>query len=331
LSSSPNRAALVVSLDFELHWGVRDHSSDTGPYRANLLGARKAIPKLLQLFEEFEIAATWATVGFLFATSREELQALSPTSKPEYADPRLFPYEQEIGRDEQEDPLHYAPSLIELIRHRTGQEIATHTFSHYYCLEDGSSPDSFDADLSSAVRIAANRGIELRSIVFPRNQHNPLYDDILLANGITSFRGNPPRWFDRKRPQKPNSPASRLGRAFNTYLKAPNQTGVSWETLIPTNGLSNVPATMFLRPYSPRLAVFEPLRLARINRLLWDAARARHLIHLWWHPHNFGIHQDENVDFLRRCLQMFAAYRDRREFESLNMLQAATILRNLAS
>jgi hypothetical protein len=63
--------ALVISLDFELLWGVRDlYPADGGTYRANLLGARTAIPKLLQLFEEFEIAATWATVGMLFANSR---------------------------------------------------------------------------------------------------------------------------------------------------------------------------------------------------------------------------------------------------------------------
>ena len=30
--------ALVVSLDFELHWGVRDHVSPSDPYVANLLG-----------------------------------------------------------------------------------------------------------------------------------------------------------------------------------------------------------------------------------------------------------------------------------------------------
>ena len=57
-SASPSRdlpGALVLSLDFELHWGVRDHQPAEGPYRANLLGARAVIPRLLDMFQEFEM------------------------------------------------------------------------------------------------------------------------------------------------------------------------------------------------------------------------------------------------------------------------------------
>ena len=64
--NTPPFGALVISLDFELHWGVRDKRPVDGPYRENLLGAREAIPQMLDLFEEFGVAATWATVGFLF-------------------------------------------------------------------------------------------------------------------------------------------------------------------------------------------------------------------------------------------------------------------------
>jgi len=50
--------ALVISLDFELHWGVRDRLSAEGPYRANLLGARAAVPRMLALFEKYGVAVT---------------------------------------------------------------------------------------------------------------------------------------------------------------------------------------------------------------------------------------------------------------------------------
>jgi hypothetical protein len=43
-------------------------------YQENILGGKKAIPKLLQLFERYHIHATWATVGFLFADNFEQLQ-----------------------------------------------------------------------------------------------------------------------------------------------------------------------------------------------------------------------------------------------------------------
>ena len=36
----PRTGALVLSLDFELAWGVRDTLGSDGPYRGHLLGAR---------------------------------------------------------------------------------------------------------------------------------------------------------------------------------------------------------------------------------------------------------------------------------------------------
>ena len=77
MSLAVDPGVLVISLDFELHWGVRDLTPVDGPYRGNLLGAREAVPRMLELFERFEFGATWATVGFLFASTRDELERLS--------------------------------------------------------------------------------------------------------------------------------------------------------------------------------------------------------------------------------------------------------------
>src|SRR6476660_3556153 len=137
----------VISLDFELHWGVRDKRPANGPYRRNLLGARTAVAGMLALFEEFGIRATWATVGFLFARSRKELHEYSPARRPEYRNPKLSAYEEPVGQDEAEDPLHFGGSLIDEIANCPGQEIASHTFSHYYCCEPGQDAEAFSADL----------------------------------------------------------------------------------------------------------------------------------------------------------------------------------------
>jgi len=71
-----------------------------GPYRDNLLGARKAIPLILDLFEEFNVAASWAAVGFLFAESRRDREDFSPAVRPQYADTRLDPYSEPTGENE---------------------------------------------------------------------------------------------------------------------------------------------------------------------------------------------------------------------------------------
>jgi hypothetical protein len=78
----------VISLDFELLWGVRDHA-DRDSYGGNVLGARDAVPKMLELFADKKICATWATVGFLFCESKEELLASFPSELPAYLNPRL--------------------------------------------------------------------------------------------------------------------------------------------------------------------------------------------------------------------------------------------------
>jgi len=128
-------AAFIISLDFELRWGARDVKIGT-QYRKNLLGVRRVVPALLAAFAEYGIHATWATVGFLLFSNRTELLASLPEQRASYDDLRLSPYQdmQAVGLDEEEDPLHFGRSLINQIRAHPGQEIATHTFSHYYCL-----------------------------------------------------------------------------------------------------------------------------------------------------------------------------------------------------
>ena len=48
-----------------------------------------------------------------------------------------------VRMNEADDPLHYAPSLIDDILRRRRQELATHTFSHCYCLEEGQTEEAF--------------------------------------------------------------------------------------------------------------------------------------------------------------------------------------------
>src|SRR5919112_3657710 len=223
--------ALIISLDFELHWGVRDTTPHDGNYQQNLLGVWEVVPRLLTLFEEYDIAATWATVGFLFAKSKRELQEFAPSVKPIYTDTLLSPYHEPIGESEADDPLHFAASLIKAIRRSPRQELATHTFSHYYCLEPGQDREAFKADLSSALAIASKNDIQLRSIVFPRNQHNPNYDDLLVAGGIVCYRGNQNAWMYRASNAAGQTKLRRAARLLDTYINLAGPHTVGWEAI----------------------------------------------------------------------------------------------------
>ena len=86
-----NTGKFIVSLDFELLWGVRDKKTfDT--YGKNILGVWESLPKIIEAFEEHQIRGTFATVGFLFASTKEELINHCPENKPKYSDQNLSPY-----------------------------------------------------------------------------------------------------------------------------------------------------------------------------------------------------------------------------------------------
>ena len=177
--------ALVISLDLELYWGVRDRVALDREERARLTSARAVVPRLAGVFEEFSVHATWAAVGFLFARSRDQMEFFSPSVRPRYTDPRLDPYRDSVGRDESEDPFRFAPGLIAQIAGHPGQEIGTHSFSHLYCCETGQGPAEFEADLRSAVSIADHEGYRIESCVFPRNQVRADYLDNIPTAGVT--------------------------------------------------------------------------------------------------------------------------------------------------
>lgn len=319
---------LVVSLDFELAWGVLDVPGAEGPYKTNLLGAREAIPRMLDLFAEFGIAATWATVGFLFAESREELEAYAPSIRPAYDNPRFDPYREATGTSEREDPTRFAPSLIRMISQAPRQWIGSHTFSHYYCLEEGQTADAFDADVRAAVDIAAARGIKLRSLVFPRHQVRPDYLPIAARHGFITFRSNERHRLDQPGPAPGGSLPIRVARRINAYVPLTGDHVVPWSAVTSRGGLIDLPASHFLRPIELRLLALEPVRLGRIRRAMRIAAERGALLHLWWHPHNMGVQMSQHLRGLRGLLEDFDRLRKEFGFASYAMEDVADEVMN---
>lgn len=311
----------VISLDFELHWGIRDKQR-LADCEDRLLGARAAIPRLLELFARHRIAATWATVGFLFFDDKEELLTCLPEERPRYANPALSPYADldEIGPNEASAPCHFGLSLIRSIAETPRQEMASHTFSHYYCLEGGQTPSAFSADLTAARHAAERLGMTMKSLVFPRNQANADYLSICREQGFEVVRGNPDSWLYAAADQDGETSIRRLGRLADSYLP---MTHLRTERKAPIEGLADVPATMFLRPLMPPLAAFEPLRLFRLKRMMTAAARSGSIFHLWWHPHNFGRDTEANLHFLGHLLDHYQGLRDTFGMRSETMAEAA--------
>jgi peptidoglycan/xylan/chitin deacetylase (PgdA/CDA1 family) len=300
------KPGFIISLDFELMWGVRDKKT-VESYGANIMGVREVIPALLDLFSEYGIHATFATVGFLFARSKEELKEYIPGILPDYPLEKYSPYKnnyiQNIGNSEEDDIYHYAGSLIELIQQYPEQEIASHTFSHYYCLENAS-PASFEADLLAAKNIAAIYNVDLKSIVFPRNQYSQIHIDICKKSGFTSYRGNESSYLYRPRKNEEHDKKVKALRLIDSYanISGHHCFDLSYKE---KEEIINIPASRFLRPYSPKLKWFNPVRISRIKNSLTYAAQHGQWYHLWWHPHNFGSNLDENLATLKEILDHY--------------------------
>jgi hypothetical protein len=315
--SDEGQGALVISLDFELYWGVRDHRPLDAAERKRLLAARALVPGILKVFREHAVRATWATVGLLFARSREEAEECRPRRLPRYEQATLNPYTEPLGRDESEDPFHFAPSLIRAIAQEKGQEVGSHSYSHYYSLEAGQGEEEFKADVASAKRIAENSGYRLRSYVFPRNQVRREYLPILRQAGFSTYRGTEAA--ASKAPvtfQEQRNPWLRALRLMDAYWNLNGAQTVAF----PSGGQpAAVDASRYLRPFSPALRALEATHLKRIAAAMKNAAEEKQIFHLWWHPEDFASHPERNLDFLNRVLDVFDQCRRRHKMDSLAM------------
>ncbi len=324
-SMEHNTGSFVISLDFELMWGVRDEVTKE-TYGEHIRGVHHVIPKLLSAFSNYSIHATFASVGFLFFQDKKELLANLPLQKPNYKDSNLSPYgpyiESEVGERYPEDPYHFGWHLLQEIRKTPGQEIGTHTFSHFYCLEPGQDIITFEQDLIYALRIANKRNIAIETIIFPRNQVQEQYLEVCRKHGIKSYRHNEESWIYLARESKHESLFRRSMRLLDTYI---NLTGHHCYTdyYMAKSLPFNIPSSRFLRPYSSSLRWLENLRLRRITRSMTHAAKHNLTYHLWWHPHNFGINQDENFKFLERILKHYQILQEQYSFTSLTMSEVA--------
>ncbi|MGV8092855.1 MAG: hypothetical protein AB2L24_13440 [Mangrovibacterium sp.] len=318
-----NCGSFIISLDFELLWGVRDKLT-IEKYGTNILGVKEVIPLMVKLFEQYGVKATIAAVGLLFCRSKKEIGEYLPNIKPNYTNKNLSPFENNYIESlmDEADPYHSAYKIIDQLKTSQCIEIATHTFGHYYCWEPDQTIREFEADIQSAIKIARNRGIEFRSIVFPRNQVSKEYLNVCLQYGINTYRGNPANFFEENGGVK-----NKIMRFLDTYLPLGSDTTYSYSE-IKEEDLYNVKASRFLKPYSPYIALFDKLKLTRIKNEMTRAAKQNKIYHLWWHPHNFGVNRNQNLSMLEDILKHYRQLSEKYGFKSYTMNELSNLLFN---
>ena len=317
------KGTLMVSLDFELFWGMLD-VCPLSEYEENVLGGRRAIPQLLRMFREHDIHATWATVGFLFAENKQEAMKYFPKDGPGYAKKGLDPYEwfDRIGDNEDQAPCFFAPSLLKLVSETQGQEIGSHTFCHYYCREAGQTPEQFREDMQAALDIAEAHGYHLTSAILPRNEAEPEYIQVLRDLGFTAYRDEENDWIHRKFTDE-KSLVRRILKLMDVYFPL---TGIGGFTPRCEDGVWNFIGSRQYKAIRPSLRFLEGLKVRRIKAQMLRAAKKGLTCHIWWHPHNLGVDTQAHLDQLEEIFRYYDELKEKYGMRCLNMGEAARML-----
>lgn len=297
---------VVISLDFELRWGVHDtYGLDFDAYRQNLEAVRLVVPALLNLFAGRRIRVTWAAVGALACENWDEYFSRAPGS-PSYKNTALKVKRAYADLDP-DGHLHFAPALVREILASPGQELGTHTFSHLYLREEGITAADVAADLAAVSRLYQERfGIVPRSLVFPRNQ--PAFLDVVRASTIRISRGNPGAWYYECEDSRHNGPLARALKLMDGInplcrLAAPLVHDMTR-------------ASMFLRLNLPPF-----LWAAHLQRIKGELASLspQDVFHVWFHPHNLGQNTELRLSRVEQVLELIAERQARKQLVSCSM------------
>jgi len=301
---------VVISVDAELAWGFHDLKSIP---RKRIENARSGWHHLLQVFSRFKIPATWAIVDHLFLNYCDGAHSGHP-SLPDW-------FRRDPGGTLSEDQTWYGPDLIEAVRTSdVDHEIGSHTFSHVEFGRGDVTEEIAAAELQRSVELAAAEGLELDSLVFPRNNVGHL--DLLPEYGFTCYRGvEPKRWFDGRFRRPGKLLAYNFGRS-PPPLVTPD---------VDQRGLVDIPASLYLFSLegvagaASRVMFGDPVvRQARMG--VDEAARSDGVFHLWLHPNNILDRAD-----VERLDAVFGYVRQRADETDLRIETMGTVARRYLS
>lgn len=295
--------ALVISIDFEMRWGMHHVlGPNQDAYRESLHRAPHVVDCLLREFAERGIRATWATVGAIACDGWDEYWERVP-APPRYDDPRLA-VTKESERVDPSGQLHFSRKSVESIVRTLGQDLGCHTFSHALCGRQGATSEDMRADLSACARLWQEKfGITQTSFVYPCNE--VCYVDHIVAAGFQVARapaGN--RWEGSPRKWE--------------LLRLLSECGIpkSQPWPVDASGIRWTQGSAFVRFNLPKGLWDLHVGLLRmgLRRL-----RPGRLMHLWWHPHNLGHDPERCLRRLRPLLDDISEALEDGRLRSLNM------------
>jgi len=305
---------VVLSVDAELGWGFHDQKD---PPADRLANARQGWQTLVSLCDTYRIDATWAVVGHLLLDECDNCHATHPTP------PGWFDHER--GDDAMPAYLRYGDGLVEVLQDATADhDIGSHTFSHVEFGDSETTREMARSEVAAGIELARERGIEMQSFVFPRNNVGHL--DALAAYGIECYRGVNPA---TKQNDVWDSPAGKLAQA--TLVRRPPPLV---EPAVDSFGLVDIPASLHLFSFEGQArTLVEPVfgdPMVKQAKLGIDAATKRDgVFHMWLHPNS--ITEQRDVDRLREIFDYLDRRRGRTSLSVKTMAEVAAETRAQAT
>lgn len=296
MSLNQEKPTFILSLDLELGWGF--YSNPQSEILAEL--RRKpdeyisAVRKLLEQLDEYDIPATWGTVGHLLLNEKGKF---IHRDLPQFQEGLI---EWERYQEKCSTPLYRAPDVVKsILAAEMEHEIATHGFFHLpftNCSEEVA-----DLELKLSKKAAKQFGVDIKSLIFPENKIDHL--DVLRKNKIKFYRGQ-----------------NRTNLSFLNYpgLKKVNVLINSLSFLPVSASKENkniwkIPSSMeFYNTHFPNLVS------KRAKTGINTAVITGNIFHLWLHPWALII-RGELIEELKEVLKLVNKLREKDKIQAKTM------------
>lgn len=284
----------ILSLDCEGKWGMADHLTADHHRWLTPARLRDAYQRLLQLFAEHRVEATFAFVMAFLLTDREQRER-EVLFQDQSIDGRNWLRNFRVAQADGNMDGWTMPELLELVAADCTHEIGCHGFSHLPLAPTMVSREVMAHEVAAASSIAAEKDLALRTFIYPRNLVG--YPEQLARAGYAGYRDRLP---------VRDGPLGRLGNLVSEFdvMQRPQPDAPGEASLVA------IPSGFFFNwRLGARARVPKAVTVLRWRRMLERAARDGGVVHLWLHPHNI-ISAPATFDVLRDVIGDVARLRD---------------------
>lgn len=306
----------IFSLDTELGTGFFDKDEERKRiFSLDGVLEREKIARILALLDEYEITATWAVVGHIFYERCEECE-ICPLHEWEG---KYKSYDEAYKTDH---PLWYGADVIDmLLSARMNHEIGFHGYTHE--IFNQISREKAEIEIKEFIRVARRKGIDVKSIVFPRDKVG--YLDLFEKYGFLCFRE------EESLPLLTRNKffIGKLAKHLDHILAISTPPIYDLEEF-GTRPLVNLTATQHIFGFNRSVEValdqwgLSNLRIRRMTRAIRKAAAQKKVVHIWAHPWEFR--REDDIDKLRLIFESVAEEIEVGRMKSIGMADMAKMV-----